>query len=255
MRIKCSGFNMGKIIENAIAGMDFLAKWRSIYFVIGTLLIALLFSILRRRFLLKREYWLSTKILKAKKELKGKREAATWRDRLLIYFSQLYYPTWPKFFTLSFVLSVIFGFCTWRFWVPYDKAEFYRSLVPIQTGIVALIFPIMIFIIGFSGNKMASGVNLSEVLLRESYLFPVGIVGLFFLVNLIWARSSYVVIPQIILSALMYAIVLFRLVRILLNDKRLLEKSKELLKDKLRRSIERTIEERLGNNILMKELG
>lgn len=149
----------------------------------------------------------------------------------------------------------IFGIGNKCLWIPYENAEFYRSLVPIQTGVVALIFPIMIFIIGFSGNKLAAGVNLSEVLLRESFLFPVGVIGLFFLVNLIWARSSYVVVGQIVLSALMYAIVLFRIIRILLNDKRLLEKSKELLKDKLRRSIEKTIEERLGNNILIKEFG
>jgi hypothetical protein len=57
------------------------------------------------------------------------------------------------------------------------------------------------------------------------------------------------------LSAFMYIWLLFRIIRILLNDQRLLKKSQALLKDKLKRSIERTIDERLGNNILMQELG
>lgn len=210
---------------------------------------------IRRELKKRRDCWLSTRVENAKKELKGNNALLPWYKKSLRYISQLYYPTASKFLFLVSVLSIVFGFCNKCFWISYENAGFYLSLVPVQIGIVALIFPIMIFIIGFSGNKMASGVNLSEVLLRESFLFPVGVVGLFFLVNLIWARSSYVVVVQIILSALMYACVLFRIIRLLLSDKRLLEKSKALLKDKLRRSIEKTIDERLGNNILMKELG
>lgn len=247
--------DMSELVQKIISITDFISRWKPLYFILGGLIPALLFLIFKRHLISRRECWLSTRIAKAKKELKGKQAAVPCGDKLVTYFSQLYYPTWSKFFILLLVLGAVFGSCTKYFWIPYDQAEFYRSLVPIQIGIVALIFPIMIFIIGFSGNKMASGVNLSEVLLRESFLFPVGVAGLFFLVNLIWARSSYVIIAQIILSAFMYATVLFRVIRILLDDQRLLEKSKALLQDKLRRSIERTIEERLGNNILMKELG
>ena len=207
---------------------EFISNWLPTYLILCLLCIALLVSILWREFTRQKECWLSDKIEKAKDRLRGKKRSVPINKSVLEFFSQLYYPTWPKFFLLILSLSLIFGLCTKHFWIPFDAAgtEFYRSLVPIQIGIVALIFPIMIFIIGFSGNKIASGVNLSEVLLRESYLFPMGVAGLFFMVNLIWARTSYVVIAQIIVSALMYAWVLFRIVRMLLNDQRLLEKSK-----------------------------
>lgn len=234
---------------------EFLSGWFPTYFILGALLLFLVFLVIRRELGLRKLCWLSLKIEKAKIELKHIKTPPPWHQRLSLFISQLYYPTASKFIFLIITLIAIFGIGNKCLWTPYENAEFYRSLVPIQTGVVALIFPIMIFIIGFSGNKLASGVNLSEVLLRESFLFPVGVIGLFFLVNLIWARSSYVVVGQIVLSALMYAVVLFRIIRILLNDKRLLEKSKELLKDKLRRSIEKTIEERLGNNILIEEFG
>ncbi|MDP8265676.1 MAG: hypothetical protein P9M07_01880 [Candidatus Aceula meridiana] len=234
---------------------SFLANWLPTYFILGLLFLLLLISMFKRELGERRDCWLSSRIAKAKNELKGKAKSLPWYKKLLLNITQLYYPTASNFTLLILTMAVVFGIGNKCFWIPYEKAEFYRTLVPIQIGIVALIFPVMIFIIGFSGNKKASGVNLSEVLLRESFLFPAGIAGLFFLVNLIWARASYIVIVQIILSAFMYGCVLFRVIRLLLNDKRLLEKSKALLKDKLRRSIEKTIEERLGNNILLKELG
>ena len=236
---------------------DFLGQWLPTYFILASLLLLLIASLIKREIRHRKDCWLFSRVERAKNELKGKRLLISWHKKPLRYISQLqlYYPTLSNLVFIVLTMAIVFSFCNKCFWIPYEKAEFYRSLVPIQIGIVTLIFPVMIFIIGFSGNKMASGASLSEVLLKESYLFPVGIAGLLFLVNLIWARSSYVVIAQILFSALMYACVLFRVVRLLLNDKRLLEKSKTLLKDKLKRSIEKTIEERLGNNILMKELG
>ncbi|MCF7859737.1 MAG: hypothetical protein K9N07_10530 [Candidatus Cloacimonetes bacterium] len=232
-----------------------LSEWQPTYYIVFGLFVVLLMVISYREIKSRKNCWLSSRIEKAKIELKGIRTLLPWHKKLLQRISQWYYPTAGNFAAMTILLALSFSFLNKHFYISYENAEFYRTLVPVQIGIVALIFPIMIFIIGFSGNKMASGVNLSEVLLKESFLFPVGLVGLFFLVNLIWARSSCVIVIQIFVSAIMYAAVLFQIIRVLLSDKRLLDKSKALLKDKLRRSIENTIEERLGNNILMKELG
>ena len=232
-----------------------LSEWYPTYYIVFGLFVILLMLIIRREMKSRKNCWLSARIEKAKIELKGEITLLPWHKRLLQRIFQWYYPTAGNFAAMTILLTLSFSFLNRHFYISYENAEFYRTLVPVQIGIVALIFPIMIFIIGFSGSKMASGVNLSEVLLKESFLFPVGLVGLFFLVNLIWARSSCVIVIQIFVSAIMYAGVLFQIIRVLLSDKRLLDKSKALLKDKLRRSIENTIEERLGNNILMKELG
>jgi len=233
---------------------SFLNEWTPTYYIIFGLFIVLIALIIRREIKARKDCWLSSRIEKAKNELRGSNKFLPWYKKILQRMSQWYYPTIGNFAVMTILLTLSFSFLNRYFYISYENAEFYRTLVPIQIGIVALIFPIMIFIIGFSGNKMASGVNLSEVLLKESFLFPVGLAGLFFLVNLIWARSSCVIVIQIFVSAIMYSGVLFQIIRVLLSDKRLLDKSKALLKDKLRRSIENTIEERLGNNILMKEL-
>jgi hypothetical protein len=201
--------------------------------------------------------FLSYEIKCIKIKLRRNRPLVPPLNSFIDWLMQIYYPNWGNLFAIIFfpsltiyVLLIIFG-------TPIDlnAPNFYSSLVPIQIGIATLIFPVVIFIIGFSSGKNSIGVNQSEVLLRESFLFPVGITVLLFLVDSIWTRFSPVIVIQIFVSSALYILVIFRIIKLLLDDYKLLEESKALFKDKLKRSVGEAIEERIGNNYLLQILG
>ncbi len=234
----------------------FIENWQSTNLVILILLSILILIIIKRYLADKRKILLSYKIQEAKCKLIKKKSVLLYLEDIIYQLKQFYYPTLSR---LGFLIFVIAGLIIFFIKVlpilPAEDLKFYETLVPIQIGIAMLVFPVMIFIIGFSGKKPTAGTNLSEVLLHGSYLFPVGVTILCFLVSLIWTRHTYVIMAQMFITALLYVFVLFQIVQLMLDDSKYIQKSKELLKDKLRRSLEKAIEERLGNNIIFQSLG
>lgn len=228
-----------------------------IYIIFGGLLSLIVIYLVRLAYIKRIKCFLSYEIKCIKAKLRKKRPLAPRWDSFIDWFKQMYYPSWSNLLAIIIFPSLTICLLLKIFWVPIDLSipNFYSSLVPIQIGIATLIFPVVIFIIGFSIGKNSIGVNQSEVLLRESYLFPVGITVLLFLADSIWTRYSPVIVIQILISSVLYVLVIFRIIKLLLDDYKMLEESKALFKDKLKRSMEEAIEERIGNNYLLQKLG
>ena len=124
---------------------EIMSNWILTYIILVLLFAALIFSILRREYLRHRQCWLSVRIDNSIKELRRIRHIDIYYEKITGWFSQFYYPTWARFLFLIVMLSLFLALTDGMCWVAWeDSAEFYRSLVPVQIGIVALIFPIMI---------------------------------------------------------------------------------------------------------------
>ena len=128
------------------------------------------------------------------------------------------------------------------------------NLIAVEAGLTAIIFPLAIFIIELTGERSETGVRKSEVVLRESFLFPTVMFVLFSLLAFSFLTKIIAGWSLIILTTGGSVWVLFQIVRLLLDDHRVLVSGRQVLKDKVRRSVHLAIDERIGNNILLAKL-
>ena len=236
--------------------LNYLPNGIRAYSVAVVLFIILVYRLAKRELCFIRENMLSTKVKQLKESQRKKMSLTDRLKHCKDFFLQLYYPSLKSLFfvVVAYLFFVIASKCL-SFLIPPFDANSFPNLLQLQVGIVAISLPIIIFIVGLSGNKLASGVNISEVLLKESFLFPIEIFILLLLITSVWSQLSFIIVFQIIVSTILFIFILFKVIQILLNDQKLLQRSIDLLKDKVRRSIESAIDERLGNKILLDSLG
>jgi hypothetical protein len=135
-----------------------------------------------------------------------------------------------------------------------DALQLITRLQQLEVGIATVFVPLMIFAVGLSVRRTVSGLNVAEVLLAKTYLFPIaifilGLLGAFiFLSNLLEAQLS------IVLTLLGASFVLYRLCNTLLDDYYLHSAAVRLLQDKIRRSIGNAVDIRIGYSLLLSEL-
>jgi hypothetical protein len=217
-----------------------------------TLLAIIAILLLVRKTAKKKKELLSSKVKKAKSEFLQPNIV----DKLQSLVTQLYYPSFNSLLAMFILFSPILLLSLYSPKTPeFNGSNQYRNLITIEAGLAAVIFPVIIFIIGLSGSKVETGIKRSEVLLRESYIFPVALFVMLSLVNFIWLKTFSIGIIVVLITAFFSIFTLYRIIRILLNDYTFLQKSIALMKDKVRRSIDLAVEERLGNNILLDSLG
>lgn len=199
---------------------------------------------------------LSTLVIEARGRLYKRRH---FLDTLEFIRDNLYYPsTYSVMVPLCLVVLVVcFEAWTTR---KLDLEDSHRlsSLIAVEGGLAAVVFPLAIFLIELTGERSETGIKKSEVVLRESFLFPTVMFVLFCLLGFSVLTKVAAGWILIVLTALGSAWVLFKVIRLLLDDHRVIASGRQVLKDKVRRSIHLAIDERIGNNILMmklKELG
>jgi len=187
------------------------------------------------------------------------------RSPIKIFFStiktqilQIYYPSIPSFIILVIVsFSILypshFPFDIIDIKLPkllFNENTHYQNLIAILAGISALIFALIIFI----AQHFNKDYNEAHVLLKKSYLYPILVLAIFSFFNFIWCDVNVFSTFPIILIGSFTIFSVYNLFKILLNKHKLFVENVNLLKDRFKRSIELAIDERIGNNILIKYL-
>jgi len=188
-----------------------------------------------------------------RRERKNVYKLPVW-DRLYALLLDCYYP--PK--ALQLVLPLLIAWWALLYWLrvsPTSEAlQLITRLQQLEVGIAMVFVPLMIFAVGLSVRRSVSGLNVAEVLLAETYLFPIAIFILGLLGAFILLSSPLEAKLSIALTLLGASFVLYRLCNTLLDDYYLHSAAVRLLQDKIRRSIGTAVEIRIGHSLLLAEL-
>lgn len=141
--------------------------------------------------------------------------------------------------------------------------SFLHTLWSVQIGITAVLVPVTVFVIGLARDEGESATRTSAVLIRQSWIIPIVTFSILTTVYFSW----YLAAGSVGQSGVLYLLILvslnaslaiflyYRIMYLLLNTFALRQKSIVLLKEKMKRSIGEAIRERVGNNILLRNLG
>jgi hypothetical protein len=133
-----------------------------------------------------------------------------------------------------------------------DVAAFSNNFIAIHAGIGAIIFALLIFV---AESLRDDSKERASVLLKESFLFPLTVLEIItFLFFIGFGGQSLLSGIPIFLVGCLAIHSLYKLMRILLSPYRFRRERLELLKDRVSRSINDALSERIGNNILHKLL-
>src|ERR1700733_6134706 len=93
----------------------------------------------------------------------------------------------PSFVSIASVLFLAFlsGFAAYYrdAKLTPEEVQLIVRLQALEIGIALIFVPITVFVIGLSSRKTESGVTVAEVLLRQTYLFPLAVFVLGLLAN------------------------------------------------------------------------
>lgn len=175
------------------------------------------------------------------------------------FFEQLYLPAWQSvIFVLAASAILFFAAHISRLGIIFDPLKFgdsnhYQNLITIHAGIGAIIFALLIFIAESLRDDETK--DRARVLLKESFLFPLTVAEITGFFIFIWGDINiWGILPPLIVAILTVA-ALWRLLLVLLSKSRFAQKRTQLLKDRIKRSIDLAISERFGNSILLQSLG
>ncbi len=167
----------------------------------------------------------------------------------------IYYPSTASLTIVAGLLAVAFAWALWngRCANSADLAKIAR-LQPLGVGIALVFVPITVFVVGLSSRKTPSGVSLAEILLKETYLFPIavfviGLLAIFVVVSTVEAARVIILI-----TAVLAIFTLYKLVQVLLDGDRQYLSGLDYVKDRITRSIDLAIDERIGRNLLLRAL-
>lgn len=221
-------------------------------FVSGVILAALVLSILlvrrRRRTLEPRA--LSTLIKQEKKRIYPYSIKQNISDRA----RDLYYPSRFHVLITAFLLAFWFAVCMWQPGATDDQRQFIVRLQQLDVGVALVFVPLTIFAIGLSARRTASGISAAEVLLAQTYLFPIAFLILGLLTSFMWITRPWEAVLCIFLTITGACFSLYRLCVSLLDEERLHSAAMKLLQSKVRRSIGSAIDVRIGRQLLLNEL-
>lgn len=229
---------------------------REVWIAIAIITVMAVVILLFKRFQESRKSSLTTKI---KAELKNSCKQDTPLIFLRDWFEQIYLPSWQSVTTVFFLGAILFflahfdGFKLTFSSLAFQNSDHYQNLIAIHAGIGTIIFALLIFVAESLRDDETK--DRARVLLRESFLFPLSVAEIVGFFIFIWGDVNiWAVIPLIIVAILTIAS-LWRLLLVLLSKARFSKKRLQLLKDRIKKSINLAISERFGNNILLGSLG
>ena len=178
-------------------------------------------------------------------------------DRVISRIRDIYN---PSFSSVAIIFALVFIVWASALYVQpaspstNDESQLITRLQSLDAGIALVFVPFTIFAVGLSSRRTESGVNAAEVLLSETYIFPItvfvlGLLTTFTLIKRVsWAKG-------LIFVTLAFAtFAVYRLCQVLLDEERLYTSAIKLLQDKIRRTIGMALDERIGRNLLLKQL-
>jgi len=157
------------------------------------------------------------------------------------------------FLTNSGKLLTLLGLEEWiliRIHYFSKESNYFQNLVTIHAGIGAIIFSLIILIAESMRDHQSK--DTARVLLKVSYLFPLTITEIFAFFLFLFGDVNYLSVITIIIIAFLTVISLKRTISVLLDKPLFIEKRIELLNEQIGKKINLAIDERIGNNILLK---
>ncbi|MBI5634766.1 MAG: hypothetical protein HZA15_14960 [Nitrospirae bacterium] len=174
------------------------------------------------------------------------------------------------FSSLSFI--ILLWFLQWIVgkWIPTNPqspavvavSNDLLTLWQVQVGLAGAALPILIFIIEMTKDEGSAVTKSSEVLIRETWIFPIIVLALSSAVKVgidifVTCKTPIVEVFNLLIFCLCVFVTIFayyRALRLMFNPGRLRSKSIKLLKEKMEESIIKSAETRLGNNWMFREL-
>jgi hypothetical protein len=143
-----------------------------------------------------------------------------------------------------------------------DMLSFFSTLWQVQTGISAAALPILIFIIELSKDEQEAVKRTAEVLVRETYIFPIivfsligsakiGIDTRYYMRESIYCSDSLIFFITVFLSCYAY----YKALLLIFSRSELKVLSVKLLKEKMSKCLDYSVETRVGQNMLLEEIG
>ena len=181
---------------------------------------------------------------------------SAWQ-RIKREFGEIYLPSWASGTLLAASLSLVFVVALA---VQYfagsieNSSASIGSLQSLDAGIALIFVPITTFAIGLSSRRTESAVSTAEVLLRQTYLFPVTISVLSLLASFSIIRVPWVARGIIGITVSLAIFTEYRLCICLLDEENFSAAALSLLKDKVRSSIVSAVEARLSRASFLKQL-
>ena len=224
--------------------------WYGFSVILGILLISKLVKFYNKE----KPGFLSSSIKVERKKLCKRRKLDTLKN----WCKQIYFPSWSSFFIVFIIIITPFIFIfilqklnKFPSMLLFDR-YYSQNLVAILAGTSIIIFALIIFIA--QSLREEETTDRARVLLRECFLYPLAVAIILIFFTFIWANVNIWNLMLILAIGIFTIISLSRLILVLLNKYRFFKKRLELLKDRIKRSIELAIDERIGNNILSKKL-
>lgn len=208
----------------------------------------------------------------AVEEFKKERLKHKGKQRIIYYVNQLQLPH-PSRLSLFAVLSIIpFSWCIqWLLgkvpWALFslNTKDFVAALLAlwqVQVGLAAAALPILIFIIELTKDEGLAATKSSEVLIRETWIFPIIVfslsssakTGLDVYHNSASQAAGTVNLLLFCLSVSLAIFAYYRAIRLMFNPALLRTKSIKLMQEKMEESVMFSVETRVGNNWLKRHL-
>jgi len=182
-------------------------------------------------------------------------------------FSTIYIPSTN---TILFILFLVFtvwlltnsgkilslmGLENWiLFRTPYYSKEsnYFQNLIAIHAGIGTIIFALIILIAESLRDNESK--DTARVLLKVSYLFPLTVAEVFVFFLFLFGDVNFLSIVSVITIAVFTIISLQKTIKVLLDKPLFTSKRIELLNERIKKIIDRAIDERIGNNLFLTKL-
>ena len=204
----------------------------------------------------KREGLLTTRLKKQAENMRHGLHKPFYKD----FFEQIYYPSWFSLlsvlvcFSILFILSRLTSLRSIAIpGLAFDTSSQYQNLIAVHAGVGAIIFALLIFVAESLRDDETK--DRARVLLRESFLFPLTVSEIVSFFIFIWGDVNMLGILPIATVAILTIISLWRLLEVLLSKSKFAAKRLKLLRERIDRSIDSAIKERVGDNIFIQAFG
>jgi hypothetical protein len=222
-----------------------------------------LYKYLKRRSERKKAF-LSYKIQKARQEaLRETRKERAWQwlqlhihpnSTTVILIAAVAFVAW----LIPLVLSWLIGA---KVTLRANPSSLFPTLWGAQVGLAAAAIPVLIFIIELSKDEKTSAMRSAEVLIRETWVFPITMYTLIGSLKFgfdVWGEITPVVfkidVSIFVINAGFILWAYYRALFLMFNRTAMKKKSIALLKEKMAESIDYSADTRVGNNILAKSI-
>lgn len=217
--------------------------WIGICILVGTSIVKKAIKFYKKR----RSDYLTTLIVEARRKIrKSPNIFKNW-------FSQIYVPSLHSFLIVfvPFLLLLFLSRCQ-KLNIPLIQ-EPPTNLIAIHAGIAVIIFALIIFIAQSLRDDEIK--DKARVLLKVSFLYPLVVSTILSFFIYLFGNINLLGLLPLLFIGVFTIVSLSNLIHVLLYKSRFFQERVRLLKDRLKRSIHLAINERLGNQILLKNLG